>query len=421
MKYNRKFLIFILSIIYINVFGQYKTEILNPNVKSLKVSRSGWPTSYPVISTQELQGGITINFDILESDVHQISYTITHCNAEWKPSDLSSNEYLNGFQDNYINDYDFSRSTNVDYVNYNLNLPNDDVQMRLSGNYSVVFFDEDIEDTIAVACFSVFEPLTSIYGTVSGISGRGNSAKSQQLNFTIEHPNIKISQPLIESKVSVIKNGSRLHQVIENTPTYIHADRLIYEQHPKMTFSGGDEYRLFETSSLRYNGKGIQEVAYYSPYYHITLEPDEAKGMRQYEYDDDINGKFLIRRQESRIEDSNTEADYTIVHFSIPMEEPILYGKAYVGGEFVYDVIDERTQLTYNAEKKAYEHHLLLKQGYYNYRYYLNSNFEKKLQSAPFEKDAYQTENDYQVFFYYREISERYDRLIGYEVINTIK
>ena len=421
MKHTKLIITLIFAFVCFNIFGQYKTEIKNPQIKSLKVSRTGWETSYPVINVLEPESSITINFDLMESEMHQITYSLYHCDAEWNVSDLSANEYIDGFESNYLNDYDYSRSTNVDYVNYNLQLPNEDIQMRLSGNYAVVFYDEDIEDTIAVACFSIVEPIANIFGTVSGTSGGGRTSKKQQLNFTIDHSQIAISQPIVESKVVVMKNGSRLHRVIENTPTYIHTNRLVYELHPKMTFAGGDEYRVFETSSVRYSGQGILNIGYFSPYYHVTLRPEEIRQLQHYEYDDDINGKFLIRRTESGSENSSTEADYTIVHFSIPMEEPILDGKIYVGGEFVYDAIDKSTQLTYNTENKAYELHLVLKQGYYNYRFYKVPSYNKELHSAPIEKDAYQTENDYQVFFYYCELGERYDRLVGYDVINTLK
>jgi hypothetical protein len=124
-----------------------------------------------------------------------------------------------------------------------------------------------------------------------------------------------------------------------------------------------------------------------------------------YEYDDDINGKFLIRRQESDQEDANVEADYIVVHFTVPMDHPILDSRVYVGGDFTYNITDESTQMIYNVDRKAY----------------LVSNRNGEVKSAPIELDAFQTENNYQIFFFHRPMGERYDRLIGYQVINSLR
>lgn len=417
---KKQTILFLFSLLLFSLSAQYKTQILQDHIKSLQVNRSDWNLSYPVIYLDRPLDGITINFDMLEAEMHQITYTIIHCDAEWERSDLSVNEYLEGFQESFIENYDYSRSTNIDYVNYQLRIPNDDVQLTKSGNYTVVVYDQDNEDTLLTACFYIVEPLVTIYGAVGGIAHSGRSNAKQQLNFSIIHPNYPFGQPLVETKVVAFQNNSRHHQVISSTPTYIREGKLIYEQNPKFTFLGGGEYRTFEASSIRFKGQGIQDITFFSPYYHFTLRPSDIRYHKAYEFDNDINGKFVIRRQESADEDIDTEADYLLVHFSLPMEDPILDGKVYVGGGFTYDALDETNQMIYNTKTKAYEGHFLLKQGYYNYRYYVLSNWDGELKSAPIEMDAFQTENDYQIFFYHHPIGERYDRLIGYQVINTL-
>ncbi|MDA3854367.1 MAG: DUF5103 domain-containing protein, partial [Bacteroidales bacterium] len=183
----------------------------------------------------------------------------------------------------------------------------------------------------------------------------------------------------------------------------------------------GDEYRIFETSSLRFSGEGVERIDFFSPFNHATLRPSQSRHYMSYEYDDDINGKFLIRRQESDQEDANVEADYIVVHFTVPMDHPILDSRVYVGGDFTYNITDESTQMIYNVDRKAYEASFMLKQGYYNYNYYLVSNRNGEVKSAPIELDAFQTENNYQIFFFHRPMGERYDRLIGYQVINSLR
>lgn len=400
--------------------AQYRTEPKQERVKSLQVTRIESDLSYPIIYLNSTLDAISINFDIIAPEMNQITYSVIHCDANWQVSDLSVNEYLDGFQSSYLDNYDYSRSTTIDYVNYQLDLPNDDVRLKLSGNYVVICMDEDEGDTLLTACFSIVDPQVDIYGVVGGITHSGRSREKQQLNFTVSHPNYSIDQALVETKVVVKQNNSNIHKRSSSTPTYIHTGKLVYEQNPEYAFPGGDEYRAFESTSIKYASIGVAQVEYFEPYYHLTLSPDKIRHYMAYEFDNDINGKFIIRREQSSDEDINTEADYTVAHFSLPMEDPILDGKVYLGGQFTYDALDPSSQMIYNNKRKAYETHCMLKQGYYNYRYYMVSNRTGKVTSAPIEMDAYETENDYQIFFYHRPIGERYDQLIGYKVVNTL-
>ena len=412
---------FILLYTCTSVTAQYCTQPLKDNIKALTVSRSEWNISYPVIYLNNAQESITINFDLLDTEMHQVTYSIVHCDAEWMPSDLSVNEYLDGFQSSYADIYDYSYATNIDYINYSVHIPNDDVQLKVSGNYTVIFYDEDDRDTLLTACFSIVEPRVNIFGTVGGIASSGHSKSRQQLNFTVNHANYSLDNPLTENKVVVLQNNDIKQRVVNATPTYIHTNKLIYDQNPKLAFLGGDEYHTFETSSLGFSGEGVARIDFFSPFSHVTLRPSQLRYLENYEYDDDIDGKFLIRRQESDDDNSNIEADYIVVHFTIPMENPILDGKVYIGGGFTYNISNKANQMTYNTERKAYEASYMIKQGYYNYHYYIISNRDKKVTLAPIELSSYQTENDYQIFFYHRPMGERYDRLIGYKIINTLK
>lgn len=403
-----------------NVVGQYSTKPIHETVKTLQVYKSGDALSYPVTYLNTPAVGIDINFDVLGEEMNQITYTVVHCDANWEPSDLSVNEYLDGFQQSYVNDYEYSMSTNIDYVHYALTIPNDDVHLKVSGNYTTIMINEDTGDTLLTACFSLVEQEVDIYGAVGGTSSHGISGKSQQLNFTVTHSGYQLTRPIQETKVVVKQNNSILRQAIDNTPTYIRKDELVYEQNPKFSFPGGGEYRVIEGVSTRYGGIGIKNIEFHTPYHHYNLEASEPRGAKRYEFKNDINGQFVVRRQESDDEDTPYEAEYIVVHFSIPMEDPILDGRIYVSGGFTYDQLNANTQMIYNNKRKAYEAHMILKQGYYNFRYYTVSSWDKKLKSAPMEMDAYQTENDYQVFFYHQPMGGRYDRLIGYKVINSL-
>ena len=60
---------------------------------------------------------------------------------------------------------------------------------------------------------------------------------------------------------------------------------------------------------------------------------------------------------------------------------------------------------------------MLLKQGYYNYSYVVVKN--GAITFDEYESSFFQTENDYQVFFYQYSIDLNCDLLVGYKGINS--
>ena len=69
--------------------------------------------------------------------------------------------------------------------------------------------------------------------------------------------------------------------------------------------------------------------------------------------------------------------------------------------------------MQYNEAAKAYEGAVLLKQGYYSYRYVV-VNADGTTKPVTTEGSFYQTRNKYQVLVYYKGVGDRTDRLLGY-------
>ena len=78
---------------------------------------------------------LVISFDLLEPERRYLRYTITHCDASWKPDMLQPIEFTNGFNEGRIDDYAYSQGTLTPYVNYRISLPNPDITPTVSGNY----------------------------------------------------------------------------------------------------------------------------------------------------------------------------------------------------------------------------------------------------------------------------------------------
>ena len=66
---------------------------------------------------------LPLSFDDLNENTRDFSYTIVHCNSEWIPSDLDKSEYIDGYFDDQISEYQSSFNTTINYTHYTLQLP----------------------------------------------------------------------------------------------------------------------------------------------------------------------------------------------------------------------------------------------------------------------------------------------------------
>ena len=86
-----------------------------------------------------------LQFDDLFGNEANYYYQLVHCDYDWSPSQLSRNEYLGGFDDQRILDYTNSFNTLQIYSHYNLQIPNKNTRLLVSGNYVIKILNEDRE------------------------------------------------------------------------------------------------------------------------------------------------------------------------------------------------------------------------------------------------------------------------------------
>jgi hypothetical protein len=363
----------------------------------------------------ELNGdrGIEINFDIMEAAPGAYTYTLTHCNADWTDSQLVESEYMSGFQNRYLDDYATAFNTTMDYVNYRIRFPNEDVTLKASGNYAVLIFPENADEPIACACFSVMEKKTDIFMEVTSQTDKGMNNAYQQVNFTLTYDS-DVRTPMQDLKVYVLQNNRADNKAALVKPLRIQGNQLIYEHVRDLIFDAGNEYRNFEMTTHQYNGLNIESTQFHAPYYHVLLYPDRVRAGRSYSYYEDINGKVYVHTLSGT--EADTEADYYIVHFFMPCERPYPEN-IYILSEAFNNILDERSQMDYNPLEGGYTKTILLKEGYYNYLYVARNNRQSAGSAAHIEGNYYQTENEYRVMVYFRRIGDRYDRLIGMQTL----
>ena len=129
-------------------YGVYRNETFDKNVKTVWLHKKSWNMSNPAINKEENET-LKISFDKLGPDLGDYYYTIIHCDAEWKKSDLMQTQYIQGFFQDFIQSFKFSFNTYDQYIHYELEIPNKNMSFKLTGNYILkVFRDNDPEDAV---------------------------------------------------------------------------------------------------------------------------------------------------------------------------------------------------------------------------------------------------------------------------------
>ncbi len=436
-KYSMKKLITIslISIISIGVSAQenhtndddyfyenylrYENYIYKENIKTILFHKQGWELTYPIINLNS-EDKLKLSFDDLDGDIKDYYYTIIHCDANWQPSDLLPADYIEGFIENQIQDYKYSFNTLYRYIHYNLIIPNENIQPKISGNYILkVYEDYDETNLVLTKRFVIVEHKVTISANVKRATLLDLRKSSHEIDFTLSYSAYSINNPYRDIKV-VIAQNNRWDNVITNLkPLFVKYNELVYDYEEDNVFSGGSEYRYFDIKSVRYQSDRIWKIHYEKPYYHIYLFNDEKRTFKIYYFYQDLNGKCFIKVQEG--EDSEVEADYVYVHFTLPYDSPIIDGNIYVFGGLSDWSFNTNNQMKYNFDKKAYELTLLLKQGYYNYEYVHLKDGSKVADNTFIEGSHYETENDYIIYVYHRDVNSRYDKLIGFEIVNSLR
>ena len=389
---------------------------------------------------------VTISFDHFSHDYHRFVYKIIHCNADWTPSDLFEVDYMDGFNGLPIEDYENSLNTTMLYTHYRVDLPNDDIQFKVSGNYRVEIYldendneDDDEEEAsppalsqgegayphresespslggvrgghplVAVACFRIVEPRMTLNASVTGNTDIDTYQSHQQVSFTLNYSPSEVVDPAKEIRPYVYQNGRTDNGVVGVKPTYVNVGRVEYVHNTKLIFPAGNEYRRFEIINMHHSTQGVDKMMYFAPFYHAVLFPDAPR--RNYSFDMDHDGRYLIRY--NLAEDAEVEADYLFVHFrlDVPFRTG---GNYYLTGDFTYNDFTPAYQAVYNAEEQAYEAVVLLKQGAYDFMYLWVPDGSAVGYTYPVEGDSYEAENEYDIYIYHRPFGGRYDRLVA--------
>ncbi len=405
------YILFLFGLISSSAFGQVMEEVNPPeNIKTV-VFKGPTEDQFPVIQLGE---SMTLEFDDLTANEQDYYYKIFHCDYDWTPSQLLKSQYLDGADNQRIIDYENSYTTLQPYSNYRLTIPNENVKLKVTGNYVLEIYNSH-GDLQFSRRFVVFRDAVSVAGAVKRSRDFNFINTKQVVQFNINTASFRVVNPKKEVKVAIIQNHQWSTALYNIKPQFTIGTELVYKYNDETSFFGGNEYLNFDTKDLRSPTFAISNIEMRDVYHHY-LFTNEYRYDKEYTYYPDINGDFVVRTLQG--EDVSREAEYSKVHFSLPYTNQIGLDDVYVIGKFNNYDWGEENRMIFNEETGKFEATLMIKQGFYNYKYVVqreDGTIEPNLVSGNFHF----TENNYLILVYYRDFGDMYDSIIGIGSVNS--
>lgn len=350
-----------------------------------------------------------IDFDEMSHNYHRLTWHLDHCEADWSVSEeLFESDWLEGFNDSQIDDYQNSINTTVLYTHYSMTVPNDRCRLKMSGNYRLTVYDEDEEnEKLLEVEFYVVEHIVAVGLQVTTNTDVDFNRSHQQVAMTLNYQELQVNDIDNEIRTVVMQNWREDNARRNIRPNFINVKGLRWEHNRQLIFDAGNEFHKFEVLDVSHPTMGIDHITWDGE--HFQAYPYTATVRRNYLTDVDADGAFLIRNSDNR------EIDYTCdyVYVNYTLQTPYC-GELFINGHWTDYHNRERYRMQYDSANKLYHAALLQKQGYYSYQLLTEDG---KIPAS--EGSFYETENRYQALVYYRSNGARTWRLVGFRGVKT--
>jgi hypothetical protein len=353
---------------------------------------------------------INLSFDDVIGDEANYYYQIEHYDYDWTPSALFKNEFLEGFDDRRILNYRNSFTTLQSYSHYDISIPNQfTTGLTKSGNYMMHIYNDDRE-LVFSRKFLLLDNQALVGVEIKRTRDLKYVQTQQRVQFNVDSRTINFINPNSNLKVAIFQNSDLNSGIYGIKPQFNLGNNQVYNYDGPTSFWAGNEYLNFENRDFRSPNINIDYVRL-DKLYNSYLFVDQSRVLQEYTYNPDINGNFLVTT--STNEDNAIQAEYLNVHFKLnPLVLLPKNSSVFITGNYNGYQFQDENLMAFNPQTQLYEATMLLKQGFYNYRYTVVDVDGVEIPGA-ISGNRWQTENVYTILAYYREPGGRYDRLIG--------
>ncbi|WP_425640123.1 DUF5103 domain-containing protein [Algoriphagus yeomjeoni] len=415
MKTKSVFFSFLLSISAIfHLFAQQlEDKVYKDHIQSVRLFPAGVTfdasIDAPVVP---LRSGkpLVLLFDDLAYDPELYTAKLIHCDADWQKSQLKDNDFSPTFNEFNIQDYEYSVNTRIPYIHYRFELPS----VLKSGNYILkVYRQRDESDVILTKRFMVYEETFRVGASIVPPSQTADRSTSQQINVVVNYSAGEVTNPDGQIKVLIRQNQRWDNAKFLAKPTFMNESSKIlrYESFDgSNTFDAGNEFRFVDLRFIRANGVNIANMRVETDVIFADGNINKPRPETAYSQYLDLNGQYIVETKDRPGGNPEMESEYMLMTFRLAIEETS--DPVYLLGALTNWGKAPEAKMEWDPKMGVYVTSLLVKQGWYDYQYaYLrNGEFETK----PFEGSYFETENEYEVLVYFRNLGSRYDQLVGY-------
>lgn len=425
-----KRLLGLLLFLPLTIWAQYADDNLQfidhtyvDNIKSVKLNVANLPLSMPVINLDS-RVPLMLSFDDLDGEVKNYIYTVQHCDINWEPSNLVDTDYLDGYMDDDIDQYNFSFKTNQAFVHYELLLPNDDFQWTKSGNYLLkVYEDEDEQRLVLTRRFVVVDPKVSVSAKVVMPALVSKSKTHQEIDFAVDYEKFPMRSPQQELRAAVLQNGRWDNAYTDLSPNFTRLGAVVFDYQNKIVFPAGKEFRFADIRSFRFGTPSIAIVEEVNGTYEVALNIEEKRSNVHYVSWEDFGGSFVIETRDQR--NNELSADYGNIFFSLAVTAPLYDDEVYIFGGLTDWQLKDEFKMIYNPAVNAYVGKSYLKQGVYDFMYVTVPRDPKLRKKAmpnleEIEGNWFETDNNYTILIYYKPFGERYHQVISASTFSSL-
>jgi hypothetical protein len=421
-------LLFSLSCCSIQLLAQSEFRYIDntyvDNIRSVRFGPAGFQERFPLLTLNE-GGQLVLSFDDTDAEVKNYVYTVIHCDRNWQPSGLASLEYIDGFEEEDINIFEFSFMTTQTFTYYELVFPNRNMNVTKSGNYLLVVY-EDEADKIPVITrrFVVADRTVSTSAKIVRPATVSKIHTHQEIDFTVDYQRLGVKNPRLELRATVLQNSRWDNAIYDLEPKFTGRDQAIFDYQDEIVFEGGNEFRFIDLRSLSAPQSDIDRIGLSLDEQSVEAElsPIFSRAHQAHLTYPDLNGSYIIENFDRNDEILNS--DYVNLLITYKPIEPLLQDHLFLFGEITEWQIKEEYRLRYNPAISAYVGRFPFKQGYYNY--YIatvpSDSPPKKIPQPDISKTEgshADTENEYLILTYYHPFGSRYDQVVGAAIINS--
>ncbi|MBK8698937.1 MAG: DUF5103 domain-containing protein [Saprospiraceae bacterium] len=430
---------------------KFENWVYSSQIKSVQCLVNGIISAVPVLRLNSTDKMVIQFDDLSEEEDNEFYYRLYHCNKDWEESPINEIEFVDGFAEERIRDWQLSIGTKQNFVHYWFSIPNRDTRVRISGNYILHVFDRNNDNKpLFTRRFIVAENAVVPDSRWVRPTTTEDIRFRQQLNLSFLVKDIRLQNPQRDVYISVVQNGIWTNS-LNNLPSRIYKDGVFtYDQFGLLSFPGTNEFRFFDTRTLIGRGWGVKSIDYFIDGSEVLLQPGQLKDNTVYSFNFDFNGNFYIDNadyfsraifdnnitqknklvdfrnnfayfdaldNEWRGREKDLRADYCNVIFTLV--SPKLHEDVYIFGAFSDYQLHPNFKMRYDERRGLYIGEALLKQGYYDYMF-ATATEKQKIDFSATEGSWQDTENDYKTIVYLREFGNRYDRVIGVISSNSV-